>query len=608
MHCEKDQLTFLPQPTIQLFEGDCLQVMKGMQDNSIDFVCCDPPYALTGKSGKGGFMGKEWDSAIPEVDIWKETLRICKPGSMLAAFGGSRTHHHLMLALEQAGWEIRDVIMYMYGTGFPKSLDISKAIDKVNGYEREKEIRVRCDGKLAGGTISGGFIKGIKDPSLKLNDLPLSKLAKQFDGYKSCLKPAYEFISIAQKPLPKKTEQDIILANLSKIWCNLCLLLPVKDVEKNLKLVNLGIKEALDFVHMNASQLSNIKESLLDLTDMLQLEKILITCLNIVWSWKHTLEELWKNGNMFITKMELDQIIDLKILSYYLSQLTPRSIVQEETKVPGSWLNVLPVARYMNAVLMKINAIQELSVLENAILKDGANAQTLGLSPSYEPIILAMKPLDGTYANNAQTWGVAGMNVEECRIPTNDNLNGGAYCTDGRPNEWGGFKSKTKSNEDFKQPIGRYPSNVILDEFSAELLDQQSGVSKSTSNIRNNKARQGNCLGKETDRIGYGHDDTGGASRFFKKCDFEEGEFNRFLYTAKASPSERDGSKHPCIKPQKLLEYLLKLLSPPGNPVCLDPFMGSGSCGIACKSLGINFIGIEKEHDYFLDAQRRIGE
>jgi len=117
-----------------------------MPDNSIDFVVTDPPYRLH-------FMGKGWDGKTPSVDYWKEVFRICKPGSMLAAFGGSRTHHHLMLAIEQAGWEIRDVIMWVYGSGFPKSHNFGR------------------------------------------------KLGREWEGFGTALKPAYEPIIIAMKPL-----------------------------------------------------------------------------------------------------------------------------------------------------------------------------------------------------------------------------------------------------------------------------------------------------------------------------------------------------------------------------------------------------------------------
>lgn len=108
---------------MKLIQGDCLEVMRGMEPNSVDTIITDPPYGLS-------FMGKEWDHGIPGEPFWREALRVAKPGAILMACGGTRTHHRLMVAIEDAGWEIRDCMMWLYGSGFPKSLDIGKAIDK----------------------------------------------------------------------------------------------------------------------------------------------------------------------------------------------------------------------------------------------------------------------------------------------------------------------------------------------------------------------------------------------------------------------------------------------------------------------------------------------
>ena len=109
---------------------DCLEGMRSMPDNCIDTIITDPPYGLR-------FMGKAWDYDIPSVEIWAEALRVAKPGAILLAFGGTRTFHRIACSIEDAGWEIRDTIMWVYGSGFPKSLNIGKAIDKLQGNERE---------------------------------------------------------------------------------------------------------------------------------------------------------------------------------------------------------------------------------------------------------------------------------------------------------------------------------------------------------------------------------------------------------------------------------------------------------------------------------------
>ena len=111
--------------------GDCLIEMAKMEPNSIDAIVTDPPYGLS-------FMGKDWDHGIPGVHFWVEALRVAKPGCHLLAFGGTRTFHRLACAIEDAGWEIRDCLGWLYGSGFPKSHDVSKAIDKAAGAERER--------------------------------------------------------------------------------------------------------------------------------------------------------------------------------------------------------------------------------------------------------------------------------------------------------------------------------------------------------------------------------------------------------------------------------------------------------------------------------------
>ena len=110
----------------RLIPGDCLDVMATMPADSVDSIVTDPPYGLS-------FMGKDWDHGVPGIPFWEVALRVAKPGAHLLAFGGTRTHHRLMCAIEDAGWEIRDVVMWVYGSGFPKSHDVSKAIDKING-------------------------------------------------------------------------------------------------------------------------------------------------------------------------------------------------------------------------------------------------------------------------------------------------------------------------------------------------------------------------------------------------------------------------------------------------------------------------------------------
>lgn len=147
--------------TVQVLHGDCLEVLRGLEDNSVDAVVTDPPYGLsntkpaqvadvlaawvTGDTGavpakKGGFMGKDWDSFVPPPAVWEECLRVLKPGGHMAVFAGARTQDLMGLSIRLAGFEIRDTLGWVYGSGFPKSMDVSKAIDKGQGKNRQRQL------------------------------------------------------------------------------------------------------------------------------------------------------------------------------------------------------------------------------------------------------------------------------------------------------------------------------------------------------------------------------------------------------------------------------------------------------------------------------------
>jgi len=136
---------------IKLIQGDCLEKMKDLEDNSVDAVVTDPPYEL-------GFMGKKWDNTgiANNAEVWRECLRVLKPGGHLFAFGGTRTYHRMVSAIEDAGFEIRNQIIWAFGHGFPKSHAIGKAVDKLQGNER-KVVGVTPAGK---GIASGGNYVG----------------------------------------------------------------------------------------------------------------------------------------------------------------------------------------------------------------------------------------------------------------------------------------------------------------------------------------------------------------------------------------------------------------------------------------------------------------
>ena len=176
-----------------IIKGDCLKVMAGLPEASIDAIVTDPPYGLS-------FMGKDWDKGVPGESFWREALRVAKPGCHILAAGGSRTYHRLTCAIEDAGWEIRDCIIWMYGSGFPKSLDVSKAIDREAGAEREVVVGKRWEANRKPGTKEAGRY-GEYGPDDGLVTAPATDAARQWQGWGTALKPAFEPFILARKPL-----------------------------------------------------------------------------------------------------------------------------------------------------------------------------------------------------------------------------------------------------------------------------------------------------------------------------------------------------------------------------------------------------------------------
>jgi len=168
-----------------------------MPDNSVDSIVTDPPYGLS-------FMGKKWDYDVPKVDIWKEVLRVLKPGGHLLSFAGSRTYHRMAVNIEDAGFEIRDQIMWVYGSGFPKSHNIGKSVDKLQGNEREVVGKSNGAGKLMEDRPWN------KNPEYDKN-INITKGSSPYEGWGTALKPAHEPIVVARKPLSESTIAENVL-------------------------------------------------------------------------------------------------------------------------------------------------------------------------------------------------------------------------------------------------------------------------------------------------------------------------------------------------------------------------------------------------------------
>lgn len=195
----------------QIIHGNSLNELSYLEENSIDAIVTDPPYEL-------GFMGKQWDASgiAYNIQLWAQCLRVLKPGGHLLAFGGTRTYHRMACAIEDAGFEIRDSIQWIYGSGFPKSLDVSKAIDRAAGVEREIVGERKLGGNAAqstqekGGTFASNTNSvGVEPISVPIT-IPATEEAKQWEGWGTALKPAHEPIVLARKPFDGTVANNVL--------------------------------------------------------------------------------------------------------------------------------------------------------------------------------------------------------------------------------------------------------------------------------------------------------------------------------------------------------------------------------------------------------------
>lgn len=459
--------------TNKVINGDSLEVLKTFGDNEVDTIITDPPYGLS-------FMGKKWDYDVPSVELWQECLRVLKPGGTMLCFAGSRTQHRMACNVEDAGFELKDCIMWLYGSGFPKATDISKQLDKVQGRSFDKQLE---------------FTKFLRANKGDYTNNQLDEILGLKEG-------AFHFFALSQSnnSIPRK-EHYLKLKELfgfSDEWDTY-----IEEAER----------EVIGKQTKGSSPLAGNHDG----------------------QWN----DGQKDGEFDITKAS-----------------TPEAQQWEGWK-------------------------------------------SHGLKPAYEPILVAVKPNDGTYANNALKWGVSGLNIEESRIPANYSDSETRTSKTGTGFWNTGSKRAKEDGESRHNPEGRFPANIILDEEAGEMLDEQSG-DKCGANGRgkaqgNKRVNTEGVTIKFNSKSNYPLDrnDKGGASRFF--------------YCAKAGKKERgEGNGHPTVKPLKLMEYLCTLTKTPTGGTVLDPFAGSGTTLLAAKNTGRDYIGIEREEEYIDIIEARL--
>jgi DNA modification methylase len=648
----------------EIKHGDCLEVMRGMADNSVDAIVTDPPYGLS-------FMGKKWDYDVPTTELWAECLRVLKPGGHLLAFAGTRTQHRMAVRIEDAGFEIRDMIAWVYGSGFPKSLDVSKAMDKAAGrtardvvalkgelrrvfedsgmtildlnkrcgFEASGYLRtsstwasvlpsqdkwwkmrevIGCDDRLSfafketerevigfqkrGNAVSTSFMSGGNNITA-----PATPEAQQWQGWGTALKPSHEPLTFARKPLDLRAHCIYLAQYLTSQLCQYSA--SVKDAGPSSMSSPSASGAAMSGSALwTAVGRCNTPGDLFALMDTLPSGSVLPSTLSTVFSWLRTLDGLLQHESTFTTETASSLTTDLKTLNSLLLRSTQGITIAELTEPSGHGSSAELVACIFNGFDASLRSTLARFAHGNAIAKAQEHYLDAGVSPALEPIVLARKPLDGTVAQTVQRWGTGAINVDGCRVTTDDNLNGGAYSKE-RAVDVSSFGLGATGAE-YVQPAGRWPANLIHDGSEEVLAGFPVTVASKAGGKSGTNANPMDWEQENPDRPRGGHNDNGGsAARFFKTCEHDEAaSASRLVYCAKASKADRGESNgHPTVKPTELMRYLVRLVTQPGGTV-LDPFTGSGSTGKAAVLEGFEFIGIEREAEYVAIAEARIVE
>lgn len=668
---------------VTIYHGDCLAVMAGMPDASIDAIVTDPPYGLS-------FMGKGWDHGIPGVEFWHEALRVAKPGAHLLAFGGTRTFHRLACAIEDAGWEIRDDIAFLssldekerrffdslntdqqqafldtfagqglrlfaYGSGFPKSADVSKMLDK-----QEKNIWMNAR-KSIDSMSATHMLDAWKEYSRIASGAGLlfakSGTAIGTNTQKSDSVPAPVLLTANHA----STDAAVIIAELSLIAVHHTIAESGFSVLSN---AENSSTESSDPAIVAASTPAS-REVMLFMLDS--------SVLQSAWGWhaESTVDNLkavealkiWLGKTTSSSKADTDALCaalteDLKRIILSQSKTFQNYDTIRQTGCVSAISATITESTAENLISFMVATLRNKAIDKAA----GAEREVVGVSdrihsrgaatafpkrpgekkqviaqtaergnivtapatedakrwhgwgtaakPAWEPIIMARKPFPGTVAANVLKYGTGAINIDGCRVGFTSEADERESKEKNRHEDFGsgpmnnhvfGAYPMDRTNYD---PPGRWPANLVHD-GSEEVLSLFP-VTKSDGHTRRNKAGDEFFKGK-------------GASTTSSPVD--SGSAARFFYTAKASGTDRGNytagevplfgieeeefrNTHPTVKPTELMEWLVKLVTPPGGTV-LDMFAGSGTTGVAVKRLGFTAILVDITEEYCAIAAHR---
>jgi hypothetical protein len=517
---------------IKLLLGDCLDRLKELDDNSVDSIVTDPPYGL-GKEPDivdvmtswvkcgyhevkgGGFMGKEWDSFVPQPILWKEVYRVLKPGGYMLVACGTRTQDWMASSLRFAGFEIRDIVAWVYGSGFPKSMNISKNIYKsIDNFKKfdtySKDIYELWK------NVNLDIVKHAEQLSPK----------QQIDAGNHITKKNTVVKSAPVSDTQLKLESNAIIAEVNLIeTCHTLeghttIVVNPADLLQTQMLLNANTVDLKYENQILTSSTPNIISVPINAHPLLE-EKIMD-------SLKVDVVQKIYNGNVrYLNEMDINvqyaEIIkNLKPIILNYVQNTPSCGMLSQTELP-TVINVIITVSTMELLISSM-----VDILKNHVAEfDGRGT---ALKPAMELWTLCRKPLsEPTVADNVLKWGTGGINIDGCRIATDETITNHSRGSDSAVSKGiYGYSKAQETHQTNGQTLGRWPANIILDEEAGELLDEQSGVSKSIKgNKRTADISNPIKLNNSTEvQVNCEYDDMGGASRFF--------------YCPKVSKSERN--------------------------------------------------------------------
>ena len=539
--------------TVQLHLGDCLDVMRTMPDASVDAVVCDPPYGIL-------FMGRKWDYDVPSVEIWAECLRVLKPGGHLLAFAGTRTQHRMAVRIEDAGFEIRDMIAWVYGSGYPKSKNVALSIDKLQGHpNRGRAIPTAstfqaCD-KEREHKLTANKVEAYEAKSPE---------AQQWAGWGTALKPAMEMITMARKPLEGTVAANVLAHGTGGLNVDGC------RVGTGDSLGGGGATTAVSEGWDRPFRHDPVAIELLKKTTAEKIAKA-----ELLGRWPANLIHDGSDevvGLFPQTGMSKGTAQFKTHTTYQWSKSHADATAEPQHGTEIGYGDTGSAARYFKQCKGCTEVWPNLT-------PEPANTAGSSSSPSRQFVAFAL--------SDAATWALPVGSCNSLSLAPSTS----ATASELRQLSESVITAIQSIAPKFWQESKPAKLTLTLSHASFAVTRERTGITTITaSHWKSDGSAEPvtfNIAGTNTEA-----GDQASAPRAF--------------YTAKASRNDRsDGNTHPTVKPTDLMRYLCRLVTPPGG-VVLDPFMGSGSTGKGALLEGFGFIGIEREAAYHAIAERRI--